>query len=172
MKRPQNWKKSPTFLQNNCFYSVALEQEGDFFFKFLWPSQKNWTLPDPGDDDQHASRYVNGDEIVGKLPLENQVDGKAAVFPCIHKTWKKIYQMTNQSNQFPLHHTLSYISPIFAFPVISFIHICYTLGRSYTLYKTSKTVDWIMDHCFWTEVSVCHSSLCGLALAILVLWYK
>ena len=26
-----------------------------------------------------------------------------------------------------------------------------------------------MDHCFWTEVSVCHSSLCGLALAILVL---
>ena len=29
-----------------------------------------------------------------------------------------------------------------------------------------------MDHCFWTEVSVCHSSLCGLALAILVLWYK
>ena len=90
MKRPQNWKKSPTFWQNNCFYSVASEQEGDFFFKFLWPSQKNWTLPDPGDDDQHASRYVNGDEIVGKLPLENQVDGKAAVFPCIHKTWKKI----------------------------------------------------------------------------------
>ena len=43
--------------------------------------------------------------------------------------------MTNQSNQFPLHHTLSYISPIFAFPVISFIHICYTLGRSYTLQK-------------------------------------
>ena len=29
-----------------------------------------------------------------------------------------------------------------------------------------------MDHCFWTEVSVCHSSLCGLALAISVLWYK
>ena len=27
----------------------------------------------------------------------------------------------------------------------------------------------IMDHCFWTEVSVCHSSLCGLALAISVL---
>ena len=42
--------------------------------------------PDPRNDDQHASRYVNGDEIVGELPLENQVDGKAAVFPCIHKT--------------------------------------------------------------------------------------
>ena len=27
----------------------------------------------------------------------------------------------------------------------------------------------VMNHCFWTEVSVCHSSLCGLALAILVL---
>ena len=53
--------------------------------------------------------------------------------------------MTNQSNQFPLHHTLSYISPIFAFPVISFIHICYTLGRSYTLYK-SEANDWI-QHC-------------------------
>jgi hypothetical protein len=22
---------------------------------------------------------------------------------------------------------------------------------------------WAMDHFFWTEVSVCHSSLCGLA---------
>ena len=48
--------------------------------------------------------------------------------------------MTNQSNQFPLHHTLSYISPIFAFPVISFIHICYTLGRSYTLYKSEAMI--------------------------------
>ena len=25
-----------------------------------------------------------------------------------------------------------------------------------------------MNHCFWTELSVCHSTLCGLALAILV----
>ena len=30
-------------------------------------------------------------------------------------------------------------------------------------------VDQDMDQCFWTEVSVCHSSLCGLALAISVL---
>ena len=30
----------------------------------------------------------------------------------------------------------------------------------------------VMDHCFWTELSVCQSSLCGLALAISVLWYK
>ena len=29
-----------------------------------------------------------------------------------------------------------------------------------------------MNHCFWTELSVCHCTLCGLALAILLLWYK
>ena len=65
--------------------------------------------------------------------------------PAYIKHEKKIYQMTNQSNQFPLHHTLSYISPIFAFPVISSIHICYTLGRSYALHK-SETIDQI-EHC-------------------------
>ena len=32
-----------------------------------------------------------------------------------------------------------------------------------------KFIDYVMDHCFWTEVSVCHSSLCGPALAISVL---
>ena len=37
-------KISHLFWQNSCFYSVASKQEGDFF-KFFWPSQKNWTLP-------------------------------------------------------------------------------------------------------------------------------
>ena len=31
---------------------------------------------------------------------------------------------------------------------------------------------YFLNHCFWTELSVCHSTLCGLALAFLVLWYK
>ena len=44
MRRPQNLKKiSHLFLQNRCFYSVASKPAGDFF-KFLWPSQKSWTL--------------------------------------------------------------------------------------------------------------------------------
>ena len=36
-------KISLLFWQNSCFYSVASKQVGDFF-KFLWPSQKSWTL--------------------------------------------------------------------------------------------------------------------------------
>ena len=34
---------SHLFWQNSCFYSVASKHVGDFF-KFLWPSQKSWTL--------------------------------------------------------------------------------------------------------------------------------
>ena len=37
-------KISHLFWQNSCFYSVVSKQVGDFF-KFLWPSQKSWTLP-------------------------------------------------------------------------------------------------------------------------------
>ena len=36
-------KISHLFWQNSCFYSVASKQVGDFF-KFLWPSQKSWSL--------------------------------------------------------------------------------------------------------------------------------
>ena len=36
-------KISHLFWQNSCFYSVASKQVG-YFFKFLWPSQKSWTL--------------------------------------------------------------------------------------------------------------------------------
>ena len=44
MRRPQNLKKiSHLFWQNSCFHSVVSKQVGDFF-KFLWSSQKNWTL--------------------------------------------------------------------------------------------------------------------------------
>ena len=35
---------------------------------------------DPGDDDQHAAGHVDGDEIVGELSLEDQVDRETAVF--------------------------------------------------------------------------------------------
>ena len=34
---------------------------------------------DPGDDDEHAAGNVDGDQVVGELPLEDQVDGEAAV---------------------------------------------------------------------------------------------
>ena len=44
MRRPQNLKKiSHLFWQSSCFYSVVSKQVEDFF-KFFWPSQKNWTL--------------------------------------------------------------------------------------------------------------------------------
>ena len=36
-------KISHLFWQNSYFYSVPSKQVGDFF-KFLWPSQKSWTL--------------------------------------------------------------------------------------------------------------------------------
>ena len=36
-------KISHLFWQISCFYSVASKQVG-YFFKFLWPSQKSWTL--------------------------------------------------------------------------------------------------------------------------------
>ena len=35
---------------------------------------------DPGDDDQHAARHVYGDQVVGELPLENEVHRETAVF--------------------------------------------------------------------------------------------
>ena len=36
-------KNSHLFWQTSCFYSVASKQVG-YFFKFLWPFQKSWTL--------------------------------------------------------------------------------------------------------------------------------
>jgi len=40
-------KISHRFWQNSCFCPVASKQLGDFF-KFLWPSQKSWTLTHHG----------------------------------------------------------------------------------------------------------------------------
>ena len=34
---------------------------------------------DPGDDDEHAARHVDRDQVVGELPLEHQVHRQAAV---------------------------------------------------------------------------------------------
>jgi hypothetical protein len=34
---------------------------------------------DPGYDDEHTARNVDGDQVVAELPLEDQVDGEAAV---------------------------------------------------------------------------------------------
>ena len=42
-------------------------------------------------------------------------------------------------------------------------------GQNFATKYVAMLVGVIMDHCFWTEVSVCHSSLCGLALVISVL---
>ena len=36
-------KNSHQFSQNSCFCSVVSKQVG-YYFKFLWPSQKSWTL--------------------------------------------------------------------------------------------------------------------------------
>ena len=36
-------KISHLFWQNGCFYSVASKQVG-YFFNFVWPFQKSWTL--------------------------------------------------------------------------------------------------------------------------------
>ena len=35
---------------------------------------------DPGHDHQHAARDVDGDQVVGELPLEDQLHLEAAVF--------------------------------------------------------------------------------------------
>ena len=45
-------------------------------------------------------------------------------------------------------------------------------SKNQEIFGPSKIVGLIMNHCFWTELSVCHSTLCGLPLAILILWYK
>ncbi len=37
---------------------------------------------DPGDDDQHAARHVDGDQVVGELALEDQLHLQAAVLSC------------------------------------------------------------------------------------------
>ena len=38
---------------------------------------------DPGDDDEHAAGHVDGDEVVGELPLEDQVHRETAVLPSV-----------------------------------------------------------------------------------------
>ena len=38
---------------------------------------------DPGHDHQHAARHVDGDQVVGELPLEDELHLQAAVFTCI-----------------------------------------------------------------------------------------
>ena len=48
------------------------------------------------------------------------------------------------------------------------------MGRSIEIFKSQDQngniqASLAMNHCFWTELSVTHSTLCGLALAILVL---
>jgi hypothetical protein len=44
-------------------YSIGVQPEGD-----------------PGDDDEHAAGYVDGEQVVGELPLEGEVYCQAAVF--------------------------------------------------------------------------------------------
>ena len=38
---------------------------------------------DPGHDDKHAAGHVDGDEVVGELPLEHQVHREAAVLASV-----------------------------------------------------------------------------------------
>ena len=35
---------------------------------------------DPGDDDEHAAGHVDGDQVVGELALENQLNFQTTVF--------------------------------------------------------------------------------------------
>ena len=47
---------------------------------YLWfraPSRPHGSSP--GHDDEHAARHVDGDHVVGELPLEHQVHRQAAV---------------------------------------------------------------------------------------------
>ena len=37
---------------------------------------------DPGDDDEHAAGHVDGQQVVGELPLKGEVHGEAAVLAC------------------------------------------------------------------------------------------
>ena len=37
---------------------------------------------DPGDDDEHAAGHVDRDQVVGELPLEDQLHLEAAVLAC------------------------------------------------------------------------------------------
>ena len=61
-------KMSHLFWQNNFFYSVASKQVGDFF-KFLWPSQKSWTLSIYAIMLYIPMLYVR--EIFGKIKKKN-----------------------------------------------------------------------------------------------------
>ena len=36
---------------------------------------------DPGHDDEHAAGHIDGDEVVGELPLEDQLNLQATVLP-------------------------------------------------------------------------------------------
>ncbi len=52
---------------------------------------------DPRDNDQHAARDVDGNEVVGELSLEHQVHCQAAVLPCINiLTVESIVYMTGR----------------------------------------------------------------------------
>ena len=48
-----------------------------------------WIEPevDPGHDDQHAARDVDGDQVVGKLSLEYQVNRQAGVLAWVKPNW-------------------------------------------------------------------------------------
>ena len=42
------------------------------------------SLTHPGHNDEHAAGHVDGEQVVGELPLEGQVHRQAAVLP-----WRK-----------------------------------------------------------------------------------
>lgn len=52
--------------RDTCWHSILIQPEGH-----------------PGHDDQHAARNVVLDQVVGELPLEDEVNPQATVFTCI-----------------------------------------------------------------------------------------
>ena len=61
------------------------------------------------------------------------------------------------------------LKPKMAVTLVPIAKLTETTKFHYDHMNTEHDVPLTMNHCFWTELSVCCSTLCGLALAILVL---
>ncbi len=83
---------------------------------------------DPRDDDEHAARHVDGDQVVGELALEDQLHLQAAVLSC-EKQEQNILTNCTLTLCFKLAHTFQLTSFYFRLPKYSLIMHTFKLNQ-------------------------------------------
>ena len=156
-------EKATKFEKNFYLKFDVTELTSGSFFQILWPSQNIRTLK-KGLNFECQTRKLHNSEPHKRAVFVNCVGVKAASRRKV-KHFSPCPSLADRMPRMPhLYNILEQLA------LSACCLLCWS-SLNWFMWFLGRATCQVMDHCFWTELSVCQSSLCGLALAISVLWY-